>query len=62
MSAAAILTIIGIVNGLIAIAKELPEAKKQAQDWLAKIEPYIKNAGVDVETAFAQAQQKVAAL
>lgn len=62
MSVATIITILSIVNGLISIAKDEPEAADHAKTWLAKVQPHIATAGDDVKQAFAAAQVKVSAL
>jgi hypothetical protein len=41
MSLATIVTILGIVNTLLTIAKELPDVIDEAKSLLAKIEPHV---------------------
>lgn len=62
MSAAAILTIISIVNGLVSIAKDSPAVVQHAKALLDVVRPHVQEAGVEVETAFVEAEQAVGAL
>lgn len=60
MSAASILTIISIVNGLVSIAKDSPAVVAHAKALLDLVQPHIQEAGVEAETAFVSAEQKLA--
>lgn len=62
MSAATILTLLGIVNGLITLAKSTPAITAHAKALLATVEPYVQDAGVEVATEFVAAQQRLEAL
>lgn len=60
MSIATILTIIGIVNGLITLGKDAPGVIDDAKSLLAKISPHVDAAGDDVKKALADVQAKLA--
>lgn len=62
MSAAAILTLLGIANGLITLAKGMPDVVTHIKAILDMVRPYVKNAGVECATAFAQAEERFASI
>ena len=59
MSAASILAILQIVNGLIAVANGAPSVLEHARALLNVVRPFVQEAGVEVATAFAQAEQRL---
>ena len=59
MSPATILTIIGIVNGLITLAKDAPSVIEEANSLLAKIAPHVDAAGDGVKGAYSDAHAKL---
>lgn len=59
MTAATILTILGIVNGLLSVAKAVPEVMDEVHSLLAKVSPHVEAAGAEVQKAFADIQAKV---
>ena len=62
MSAAAILTLIGIVNGIITFSNSAPGIVEHAKAILAVVEPHVAAAGDDVKKAFVEAQARVSSL
>jgi hypothetical protein len=62
MSAATILTILGIVGELISIAKDAPAVIDEVKSLLAKVGPYVDEANVEVKRNFETAQAKAASL
>lgn len=60
MSVATILTILGIINGLLSVAKDAPAVIEEAKSLLAKVKPHAEAAGDDVKQAFAKAQASLA--
>lgn len=59
MTAAAALTILGIINGLIGVAAGAPGVVAEAKSLLEKVRPYAKELGVDVATEFVAAEQRL---
>jgi hypothetical protein len=60
MSIATILTIINIVNGLLTAAKEFPSLLDEARSLLAKVEPFVDQAGSAVRGEFDALKARVA--
>jgi len=60
MSIATIITILEIVNGLLAVAKDAPGVIDEAKSLLAKVEPHIASANEDVQGLFGRLQARVA--
>lgn len=52
MTAATVLTILGIVNGLLTLAKDAPSVMEEARSLIAKVEPYIDGTNDEVKRQF----------
>lgn len=59
MTAATVLTILGIINGLIGVATGAPSVIAEAKSLLEKVRPYAHELGVDVATEFTAAEQQL---
>lgn len=59
MSAATILTILSIVNGLFGVVTEAPAVVDEIKSLLAKIAPHVDGTNAEVKRAFESAQAKL---
>lgn len=62
MTATTILTILGIVNGLLTVAKDAPAVVEEARSLIAKVQPHVDGAGEEVKSAFSAVQAQLANL
>jgi hypothetical protein len=59
MTIATVLVILNVINGLLSVAKGLPEVQKQVQFLLETVSPHVNAAGKDAQAAFIAAQQRL---
>lgn len=59
MTPATVLTILGIVNGLITLAKDAPSVMEEARSLIAKVRPHVDAAGDEAKAALSAVQAKV---
>lgn len=52
MTLATIITILGLVNGLLNVVKDAPVVIDEAKSLLAKVEPFIDQANDDIQAQF----------
>jgi hypothetical protein len=59
MTAATILTILGIVSSLFGVIAEAPAVIEEIKSLLAKVQPHVDAANAEVQRSFDDAQQRL---